>query len=561
MIETLTYNPIQVNSYDPTRTTVLRNAFARDMRKWFRELTHVIWQAIVEEDCFGLKAGFYQMTSPGRQAFVFPRSADKVSAFMEWMNRQVEAGILEVREFQQIGTGVEGAWTNKYIQDSYKRGVIRARYELKKAGFDVPTIEQTGGIEISMSTPFHIDRVGLLYSRTFAGLKGITTAMDTQISRVLAQGMADGDNPRLLARKLIATINGTGMGELAITDTLGRFIPTARRAEMLARTEIIRAHHNATIQEYRNWAVEGVKVKAEFVTAGDDRVCDRCAALERSIWTLDQIEGMIPVHVQCRCIALPFKGTREKTDEIWKEGTPSPSTTYMKNWENDHEQYLKWLAEDAGIPIEKLKLQINQALKKEFSNASVVVRVPSEKILPQILKDGRIKSQFETGTSRGVLNNSIRAKFEKNLFNYSESLDSSSRPIYGMVTEDIRATAGSQYGDVIIQLKSSVKKRTTWTMGDSLDLTNRGQNATLIGTPVSAPTEASLAMNKFNYIDDLFAHTKIQPYGGFTEAQIHGGVNISDIRMIYFRKPPSTSIQKTLHELNISWDMIPRRGR
>jgi len=144
-----------------------------------------------------------------------------------------------------------------------------------------------------------MDRIGLLYGRTFSGLKGITAAMDTQISRVLAQGMADGDGPRLLARKLIATINGTGMGELAITDTLGRFIPAARRAEMLARTEIIRAHHNATIQEYRNWAVEGVKVKAEFVTAGDDRVCDRCAALEREVFTLDRIEGMIPLHPNC----------------------------------------------------------------------------------------------------------------------------------------------------------------------------------------------------------------------------------------------------------------------
>ena len=307
MTGTTTYSVIQVNNYDPTRTTVLRNVFAREMRKRFRELTVVIRQAIIEEDCFGLNAGFYQTASPGRQAFVFPRSADKVNAFMKWLNQQVERGILEVGEFQQIGIGVEDAWTNKYIQDSYKRGVIRARYELQKAGFDVPTIAQTGGIEISMSTPFHIDRVGLLYSRTYSGLKGITTAMDTQISRILAQGMADGDGPRLLARKLIATINGTGMGDLALTDTLGRFIPAARRAEMLARTEIIRAHHNATIQEYRNWGVEGVRVKAEFVTAGDDRVCDRCNALEREVFTLDRIEGMIPLHPGCRCIALPYK--------------------------------------------------------------------------------------------------------------------------------------------------------------------------------------------------------------------------------------------------------------
>jgi hypothetical protein len=78
-----------------------------------------------------------------------------------------------------------------------------------------------------------------LFTRVFSDLKGITSAMDAQISRVLAQGIADGDGPALLARKLVATINGTKMGDLALTDTLGRFIPATRRAMILARTEII----------------------------------------------------------------------------------------------------------------------------------------------------------------------------------------------------------------------------------------------------------------------------------------------------------------------------------
>ena len=75
---------------------------------------------------------------------------------------------------------------------------------------------------------------------------------------------------------------------------------------MLARTEVIRAHHIATIQEYRNWAIEGVIVKAEWMTAGDDRVCPKCEALQGKIFTLDEIELLIPLHPNCRCIALPW---------------------------------------------------------------------------------------------------------------------------------------------------------------------------------------------------------------------------------------------------------------
>jgi SPP1 gp7 family putative phage head morphogenesis protein len=79
-----------------------------------------------------------------------------------------------------------------------------------------------------------------------------------------------------------------------------------RRAEILARTEIIRSHHLATIEEYRTWEVEGVYVLAEWATAGDSRVCTVCAPLQGTIWTLDEIEPMIPRHPQCRCVSIPF---------------------------------------------------------------------------------------------------------------------------------------------------------------------------------------------------------------------------------------------------------------
>ena len=318
MSEVATYKSVSVTQgrhYDPTNTTTLRNIFTRAMNKRFGELVTTIKKAIIGQDCFGLKKESiqtHQMSVPGQRAFVFTRSSDKVEAFMNWLQQQIDKGILEVGTFQQAGHSIESAWTNLYILDSYKRGVIRARYELKKAGYDVPSIEQTGGIAMSMSTPFHMDRVGLLFTRVFSDLEGITSAMDAQISRVLAQGMADGDGMMLIARKLVATINGTGIGDLGITDTLGRFIPAVRRAEMLARTEIIRAYAESTLQEYKNWGVEGVTADVEFKTAGDDRVCPECEDLDNQVFTLDEASGVIPVHTNCRCCWIPYLKELEK---------------------------------------------------------------------------------------------------------------------------------------------------------------------------------------------------------------------------------------------------------
>jgi SPP1 gp7 family putative phage head morphogenesis protein len=160
-----------------------------------------------------------------------------------------------------------------------------------------------------MDTPMHIDRIGLVYSRVYSELKGITNDMDKQISTILAQGLIDGKNPRDLARLLVRTITGPS-GDLGITDSLGRYIPAARRAEMLARTEIIRAHHAATVQEYKNWGLEGVQVKAEWQTAGWN-VCPQCANLQGKIFSLTQIETMIPAHPNCRCCAVPVDMTEK----------------------------------------------------------------------------------------------------------------------------------------------------------------------------------------------------------------------------------------------------------
>ena len=312
------YNPsfYTISQYDPTRTTTLRNQFAGDMRVRFSKLCTVIRKAIVDEDCFATETppGFLamaNMATPGRHAFDFARSADKVAAFMAWLKKQETAGVLEIIAMPRLGRPLEEAWTDKYIQAAYQRGIMRARQELMGVNYIVPSIEGSGGITAAFNMPIHLERVGLVYTRVYEGLKGITASMDTQISRVLAQAMAEGKNPREMAKLLVKTITGP-VGDLGITDTLGRFIPAKRRAEVLARTEIIRAHHVATIQEYRNWAIEGVKVRAEWQTAEDSRVCPECSAMQGRVYTLDEIEGKIPLHPQCRCVALPLSEAKEE---------------------------------------------------------------------------------------------------------------------------------------------------------------------------------------------------------------------------------------------------------
>ena len=227
---------------DPTRTLTLRKTLISALNKRFRALKGLINESIVTNDCFGASITINDAANPGE--FAFLTDPEKVQQFMEWFSKSITLGVLELSNTERIGTAVNAFWLNQYITTSYKKGMQRARSELANAGYAVPS---SRSIALDFDLPIHQGRVGLLYTRAYKGLKGITDEVDKQVSGVLAQGMAEGKGPREIARE----INGK-------IDSIGKY-----RATLLARTEIIRAHHYATIQEYKNWGAVGVTVLAE----------------------------------------------------------------------------------------------------------------------------------------------------------------------------------------------------------------------------------------------------------------------------------------------------------
>lgn len=288
---------------DPTRTKTLRRAFVAKMRKRFRWLRGIIRTAVENNDVFGLKQNvdFSNLPIPPEGSYDFPRDDRKVDVFMKWLKEQEDRGILDISAGLTRETATRTEWANIYIDSAYKQGMRRAQSELMAAGYNVaePTDEL---ISFAFGQKTHADAVGLLYTRVFQELSGITSAMDQQISRVLAEGLSAGKPPHQMAKDMTDVVDGI----------------QRKRAEVLARTEVIRAHHRATINMYRQAQVTGVKVRAEWSTAGDLRVCPICEEMsDQGPYSLDEIEFMIPAHPQCRCVALPL--TPDEYEETQNE--------------------------------------------------------------------------------------------------------------------------------------------------------------------------------------------------------------------------------------------------
>jgi SPP1 gp7 family putative phage head morphogenesis protein len=265
---------------DPTRTVSLRRRYEADMVRRFRELETVLRKAIGAEDVLGLETN--KVAPPPH--FDFRRDPEKVSAFIDWLRKSHQDGILELKRGTAQATA-RGAWQDIYIQSAYQKGLQQAASQMRKAGAQV----EPSYVDAAFFRPVHADRVGLIYTRAFTDLKGVTDAMDAGISRVLAQGIAEGVGPMEMARRMVHRVEGIGIA----------------RARTLARTEVIGSHAVATLNSFKEAGIEGVNVLAEFTTAGDGKVCAECADLEGKTYSLEDAEGLIPVHPNCRCTFVP----------------------------------------------------------------------------------------------------------------------------------------------------------------------------------------------------------------------------------------------------------------
>jgi len=171
-------------------------------------------------------------------------------------------------------------------------------------------------------------------------------------------------------------------------------------------------------------------------------------------------------------------------------------------------------AESASFPDGVTGLDADRLAKSVAiaKNARPVIAM-DQGDLEKVLKEGRYKTQFETGTSSGQLDPDLRRRVETQLFGYHPSTDPTKRPVYGYLAkggelnETILDEVGG-YGNVHVVLKPDVNQRTTFTGVDSLF-------PRIDAAPLNAPTKDVIppGMN----------------WRSYAEAQIHGGVSVSDI--------------------------------
>lgn len=273
---------------DPTKTTLLRKQFAKDMKKRFVSLSKAVTELFVKNDVLGYKITTFLKVNAENGIWKFLTDEEKLNEFKKWLQAKIDSGVLTKDGY----TGE--AWLAQYLNKAYEKGAAKSFKELHKAdagkGFFIGQGNADTFVKDFMRSPVSVKRLKLIYTRSFSELKGVSDTMSQQMSRVLANGLLQGANPSKIAREMVRTVENL----------------TKARALVITRTEIIHAHAEGQLDSYERQGIEEVGAEVEWSTAGDDAVCPKCESMEGKIFTIVDARGLIPLHPSCRCSWSPI---------------------------------------------------------------------------------------------------------------------------------------------------------------------------------------------------------------------------------------------------------------
>jgi len=196
--------------------------------------------------------------------------------------------------------------------------------------------------------------------------------------------------------------------------------------------------------------------------------------------------------------------------------------------ENIIERNIDALKYATGHPREDAEKMLNDAVDKlqdVVNNNKLAVHSPPD-AAKMILQDGRFKTQFETGTSKGKLSFTDRAIAAEKGLGIPQNVSNELRPIHGLVKEG--KCNAMDYGKVQWVFKDTVRERTTVTFGNSLGGMHAGIQQ---GAPINKVNGA--VFEGAGRIYDFVESGRIPKY---IEIQIQGPVKLDDVAEILILK-------------------------
>lgn len=244
---------------DPTRTTMLRLQYSRQLTRLYRKFGITVIPRLT-----------YLVTSKQNKFKTNHKTRVKTTrAITNDIDRY-----LGIEIEKQIFIPAKGI-VRRNIKQAYKKGANKALSQLTDA-------------QINNITPADWDAFLLLEDINFNRIIDCTNNMERAISYSCQRGILEGWGTSKIGREIRRNVKGNNnMGIV--------------RAKMIARTEIINAYNVAAQNKYKQNGVPHYI----WITGFDERTCVICSGYDGMIFRVGK--GVVPpVHPNCRCSTSPI---------------------------------------------------------------------------------------------------------------------------------------------------------------------------------------------------------------------------------------------------------------
>ena len=309
---------------DPTKTITIRKRYGQKINGRLLAVERNVATALVDLDVLGRSNKLFVMQAglPPPRAWAGLAPTAQIERFRSWLRENWIAVFgLDFDEADALTGGPD--FVDVAIILAYTRAVAQADAKFRRA------VAVEGGV-VPPGTPSVVAKI-----IRDARIRSVFPAVPEQVLRQARhqgaidfllnanyreiQGVGQAFESRIVRQLTLGVSRNTPIREI-VRNIHEQTRLTMRQANALARTEIVRAHAEATLNRFEDLGVSGVgaAVEMEFTTAGDTKVCARCEGLEGVLFTIDEARGVIPVHISCRCSWFPVGIVGLKTLAYWR---------------------------------------------------------------------------------------------------------------------------------------------------------------------------------------------------------------------------------------------------
>lgn len=327
------------------------------------------------------------------------------------------------------------------------------------------------------------------------------------------------------------------------------------RTETIARTEIMRASNEGRNQAWQQ-GIEGGWIAPDSLKKWSVELDGRECSICRPLGDLPPIpinasfpSGDPPVHPNCRCTVvltdeIPADLLSMTDDELEAEisrllderiqaPTAGLGMPFIMNPPNYQRETMSFAEGDALFEGKADPGYLASHLRRRFGEVveqDVVVYISGDR-LAGVVESGAIKNVFEVGNrAPGYMNTRMRVETD---FGVPEDVPPRDRPVYGAIGGYKSAEA---YGDFEFILKDDVKRRATFSVGDTFGgVTPVSAESVRRGTAslddLARATPGSQIGSLRNFLDVEEVDYEIGEFG-YWEAQVYGGVTLDDVSAV-----------------------------